>query len=153
MHRQASFYAANWPEGTEIGEDGDVFAFYLPVNEGADVSPVLVGSEYWTAFDSRPEITAFLTYTSTPDYANARALAGEGFVNANLNLDLENVSSPISQLAGAQFQDPDAVIRFDGADLMPAEVGSGSFWSEATEWIASDKDTQEVLDAIQSTWP
>ena len=36
MHRQASFYAANWPEGTEIGEDADVFAFYFPANEGAD---------------------------------------------------------------------------------------------------------------------
>ncbi len=153
MHRQASFYAANWPEGTEIGEDADVFAFYFPANEGADVKPVLVGSEYWTSFDSRPEITAFLAYLASPDYANARALAGEGFVNANLNLDLENVSSPISKLAGEQFQDPTAVIRFDGADLMPAEVGSGSFWSEATEWIASDKDTQQVLDAIQSTWP
>ncbi len=153
MHRQASFYAANWPEGTEIGEDADVFAFYFPANEGADVKPVLVGSEYWTSFDSRPEITAFLAYLASADYANARALAGEGFVNANLNLDLENVSSPISQLAGEQFQDPTAVIRFDGADLMPAEVGSGSFWSEATEWIASNKDTQAVLDAIQATWP
>ena len=153
MHRQASFYAANWPEGTEIGEDGDVFAFYLPVNEGADGTPVLVGSEYCTSFDSRPEITAFLAYLASPDYANARALAGEGFVNANLNLDLENVSSPISELAGEQFQDPEAVIRFDGADLMPAEVGSGSFWSEATEWIASNKDPQEVLDAIEATWP
>ncbi len=46
MYRQASFYAANWPEGTTIGEDGDVYAFYLPANEGADVKPVLVGSEY-----------------------------------------------------------------------------------------------------------
>ncbi|MGB9373156.1 MAG: ABC transporter substrate-binding protein [Jiangellales bacterium] len=153
MHRQASFYAANWPEGTEIGEDADVFAFYFPANEGSEDKPVLVGSEYWTSFDSRPEITAFLAYLASADYANARALAGEGFVNANLNLDLENVSSPISQLAGEQFQDSTAVIRFDGADLMPAEVGSGSFWSEATEWIASNKDTQAVLDAIQATWP
>ncbi len=30
MHRQASFYAANWPEGTKVGPDGDVCAFYLP---------------------------------------------------------------------------------------------------------------------------
>ena len=36
---------------------------------------------------------------------------------------------------------------------MPAEVGSGSFWSEATDWIAESKDTQAVLDAIQATWP
>ncbi len=30
LHRQASFYAANWPQGTKVAEDGDVFAFYLP---------------------------------------------------------------------------------------------------------------------------
>lgn len=153
MHRQASFYAANWPEGTEIGEDGDVFAFYFPTNEGADVAPVLVGSEYWTSFDSRPEITAFLAYLASADYANSRALAGEGFVNANLNLDLENVSSPISKLAGEQFQNPDAVIRFDGSDVMPAEVGSAAFWTEATAWIAEGRDTQEVLDNIEASWP
>ena len=32
MHRQAGFYAANWPEGTDVAEDGDVFAFYLPTD-------------------------------------------------------------------------------------------------------------------------
>ena len=33
MHRQASFYAANFPEGTKVAEDGDVFAFYLPTTQ------------------------------------------------------------------------------------------------------------------------
>ena len=30
LHRQASFYAANFPQGTKVAEDGDIFAFYLP---------------------------------------------------------------------------------------------------------------------------
>ncbi len=30
MLQQASFYAAQWPAGTKVGPDGDVFAFYLP---------------------------------------------------------------------------------------------------------------------------
>ena len=153
MYRMASFYAVNWPAGTTIGEDGDVYAFYFPPNEGSDEKPVLVGSEWWSAFDDRPEVNAFATYTQTADYANARALAGVGFVNANRNLDLNNVESPISKLAGEQFQDPEAVIRFDGADLMVGEVGAGSFWSEATAWIAEGKDTQAVLDAIEDSWP
>src|SRR3954447_20360335 len=33
MHRQASFYAANWPQGTKVAPDGDVFAFYLPAKD------------------------------------------------------------------------------------------------------------------------
>ena len=30
LHRQGNFYAANWPDGTAIGADGQVNAFYLP---------------------------------------------------------------------------------------------------------------------------
>lgn len=30
MYRMASFYEAQWPEGTTVAPDGDVFAFYLP---------------------------------------------------------------------------------------------------------------------------
>jgi alpha-glucoside transport system substrate-binding protein len=36
---------------------------------------------------------------------------------------------------------------------MVGEVGSGSFWSEATAWIAEGKDTQAVLDAVEASWP
>ena len=50
MHRQAGFYAANWPEGTKVAEDGDVFAFYLPTMSDDFGKPVLGGGEFVTAF-------------------------------------------------------------------------------------------------------
>ena len=41
MHRQASFYSAFFPDGTEFGEGpGQVSTFYFPADEG---HPVLVG--------------------------------------------------------------------------------------------------------------
>ncbi|MGB7818904.1 MAG: ABC transporter substrate-binding protein [Ornithinibacter sp.] len=153
MYKMASFYAANWPEGTDVSENGDVFAFYYPTNEGSTEKPVLVGSEFIAAFDERPEVKAFTTFMASADYANERAKQGYGFVSANLNLDVNNVDSPISKLAAEQFQDPGALIRFDGADLMPGAVGSGSFWKEATAWIAEGKDTQAVLDSVEQSWP
>jgi alpha-glucoside transport system substrate-binding protein len=154
LHRQASFYQAQWPEGTEVAEDGDVFAFYFPANEGATEKPVLVAGEFVAAFDDRPEVQAFQTYLTTPDWANAKAAnSGAGWVSANLGLDETLLVSPIDQLVAEQFQDPDAIVRFDGSDLMPGEVGAGSFWREMTEWIASDKDDQAVLDAIEESWP
>ncbi len=153
MYKMASFYAANWPEGTDVSENGDVFAFYFPANEGAEEKPVLVGSEFIAAFDDRPEVRAFTTYLASAEYANLRAKEGFGFVSANKNLDVANVESPISKLAAEQFQDPSALIRFDGADLMPGAVGSGSFWREATAWIAEGKDTKAVLDSVEQSWP
>jgi alpha-glucoside transport system substrate-binding protein len=154
MHRQASFYQANWPEGTDVSENGQVYAFYFPANEGASEKPVLVGGEFVAAFADRPEVQAFQTYLASPDWANNKAkVSGPGWVSANTGLDVANLTSPIDKLAAEQFQDPEAVVRFDASDLMPAEVGAGSFWREMTAWIAEDKADQAVLDAIQASWP
>ena len=43
LHRQASFYAANFPEGTKVAEDGDVWAFYLPAKDETDQA----GARWW----------------------------------------------------------------------------------------------------------
>ncbi|MCW2741176.1 MAG: extracellular solute-binding protein family 1 [Blastococcus sp.] len=153
MHRQASFYQANWPEGTEVAENGDVFAFPLPPIEG-DAAPVLGGGEFTTAFNDKPATQAFQTYLSSPEWANIKAdVSGPGWVSANTGLDPKKLASPIDQLAAELFQDPNAVFRFDGSDLMPGEVGAGAEWTELTNWIANDKPTEQVLADIEKAWP
>jgi alpha-glucoside transport system substrate-binding protein len=153
MHRQASFYQANWPEGTTVAEDGDVFAFYLPQIEGEE-RPVLGGGEFVAAFADRPEVQAFQQYLASPDWANEKArVTGPGWVSANTGLDPANLESPIDQLSAEILQDETSVFRFDASDLMPGAVGAGSFWTEMTNWIANDKDDQAVLDSIESSWP
>ena len=77
LHRQASFYAANFQDagaGT-VAEDGDVFAFYLP-GPTEDEKPVLVGGEFTAAFRSAPEVEAFQAYLTSPEWANLRAQGG-----------------------------------------------------------------------------
>jgi len=154
MHRQASFYAANWPEGTNVAEDGDVFAFYLPTTSEEFGKPVLGGGEFVAAFDDRPEVQAFQTYLSSDTWANekAKATPGGGWVSANKGLDINNLVSPIDKLSAETLQDPEAVFRFDGSDQMPGAVGAGSFWKEMTAWITG-KSTKDALDAIESSWP
>src|SRR3954463_7082363 len=154
MHRQASFYQANWPKGTKVAEDGDVFAFPLPAMEDGAAPPVLGGGEFTTAFNDNPATQAFQTYLSSAEWANVKAkVSGPGWVSANTGLEVENLKSPIDQLAAELFQDPDAVFRFDGSDLMPGEVGAGTLWTELTNWIASDKPTQQVLTDVENSWP
>ena len=69
------------------------------------------------------------------------------------HVDVENLTSPIDQLAAELFQDPEAVFRFDGSDLMPGEIGAGALWTELTNWIANEKPTQQVLTDIENAWP
>jgi alpha-glucoside transport system substrate-binding protein len=154
LHRQASFYAAQWPEGTKVTEDGDVFAFYLPTTNDANGKPVLGGGEFVTAFDDRPEVQAFQTYLSTDVWANekAKATPGGGWVSANTGLLVDNLVSPIDKLSAETLQDPDAVFRFDASDQMPSAVGAGSFWKEMTAWITGES-TSDALDNIEASWP
>ena len=151
MHRQASFYAANWPKGTKVAEDGDIFAFYLP-GKDATSKPVLGGGEFVVAFNDRPEVKAFQTYLSTDTWANIKAKLSSGWVSANKGLDPSNLSSPIDKLAAQILLDPKTVFRFDGSDQMPAAVGSDAFWKQATSWITG-QDTKTTVDNIEKAWP
>lgn len=150
LHRQASFYANQWPEGTVVAEDGDVFAFYFP-GESADSKPVLGGGEFVAAFSDRPEVAIVQTYLSSDEYANTKAEIGD-WISANTGLDLANVANPIDKLSVETLQDPGAEFRFDASDLMPAAVGAGSFWQGMTEWI-NGKSTSEVLSQIEASYP
>ena len=153
MHRAANFYQNQWPEGTVVGEDGDVFAFYLPPID-ADNRPVLGGGEFVAAFADRPEVAAFQTFLSSPEWANEKAIVTEagGWVSANSGMDVNNLATDFDRLAGSVLADTETVIRFDASDLMPGEVGAGTFWTGMVDWFTG-KDTATVLSEIEASWP
>lgn len=157
LHRAANFYAANWDESVSVQEEpteGGVFAFYLP---GVDDSskPLLVGGEFVTGFSDRPEVEAFRTYLSSPEWANAKAEATPqgGWFSANTGLDLDLITSPIDKLSTELLQDEAYTSRFDGSDLMPGAIGADAFWKQMTAWIGEDQSDEETLDNIEAAWP
>ena len=154
MHRQASFYAANWPQGTKVAEDGDIWAFYLPPVDAAKGKPVLGGGEFVAAFADRPEVKAFQTYLSSVEWANERykTCGSGGCVTANKDADASLLKNPVDKLSAEILQDPKAEFRFDGSDLMPGAVGAGTFWKGMTDWIVG-KDDKTTLDFIEGSWP
>jgi alpha-glucoside transport system substrate-binding protein len=153
LHRQASFYAANFPKGTDVSENGEVFAFYMP-GKTAEDKPVLGAGEFTIAFSDRPEVKALQTYLSSDTWANNKAKVTEGgWVSSNKGLDLNNIKSPIDKLSGELLQDPKTVFRFDGSDQMPAAVGSNAFWKQTTNWITTGQDTKTTVDNIEKAWP
>lgn len=151
MMRMASFYEAQWPEGTDVSPEGDVFAFYLP-GVTTDDKPLLVAGEFVGAFSDRPEVEAVQTFMSSGEWANTRVEIG-GVTSANKAVNPEYASSDVLRLAIELLQDPTAVSRFDGSDLMPSEVGAGSFWTGITQWIDGQIDAETMLTNIQNSWP
>ncbi len=156
LHRMASFYAANFPKGTDISENGQIFAFYLP-GKTAEDKPVLGAGEFVTAFSDRPEVQALQEFWSSDTWANLKAqasvdLTNGGWITANKGLDPSILTNPIDKLSADILLDENAVFRFDGSDMMPAAVGSNAFWKEATSWITG-QSTKDTLDKIEAAWP
>lgn len=157
MHRQANFFAANFPSGTKFGDgEGEVSTFYFPSDSG---HPVLVGGLQAAAFRDAPEVWKVMEYLGSADYANARQkaqrqLAGgdlSGFLTGNSKADKANWAELeqgfLETLATA------SPAAFDGSDNMPAEVGSGAFWTEGTSFVNGDEDAKTATDNIQAAWP
>jgi len=158
MHRQASFFSGFIPEGTVFGPEG-VDVFYFPDINGD--APVLGAGTLAAAFNADPNVHALLGYMSSAEYAEARqqaqqALKGgspalSGFLSAAQGQDL-SVYEPLEQsilnaLASA------GIVRFDASDLMPADVGAGTFWTEGTSLVNGDITVAEAAAAIDASWP
>lgn len=150
MHHQATFQAANWPDGTNVAEDGDVWAFITPgQEEGAGA--ITGGGEFVAAYADRDEVKAFQQYMASADFANNRVRQGAA-ISANKGLDASLAQNPLDQQSIELLQDENTVFRFDASDLMPGAVGANSFWGGIVEWI-NGASTEQVLDSIESSWP
>ncbi|MEN3307033.1 MAG: alpha-glucoside transport system substrate-binding protein [Micromonosporaceae bacterium] len=153
MLQQASFYEAQWAKGTNVAEDGDVFAFYLPPIGTSVNTPVEGGGEFVTAFANRPEVQAVQNYLSTAEWATSRVKVAPGWVSANQGVDPAAYTDPIDKISAKYLTDPNATFRFDASDLMPAAVGAGSEWKEFTALFGSGESVQTVAKNIDASWP
>jgi alpha-glucoside transport system substrate-binding protein len=151
MHHQANFQAANWPEGTVVAPEGDVWAFMTPPIDASRGESITGGGEMIGAYKDTPEVQAYLAYMASADFANNRVKLG-GVISANKGLDPNNAQSELDKQSIKLLQDPKTVFRFDGSDLMPGAVGSNSFWKGIVTWL-NGTPAQEVADTIESSWP
>jgi alpha-glucoside transport system substrate-binding protein len=152
MLQQTSFYQLQWPEGTEIGPDGDINAFYLPGIDSSVKTPVVGGGEFLAAFSDRPEVQAVQNYLSTPEWASSRIKIAPGWVSANQGVDQSLYTDVVDQLSGRYLTDPEATFRFDASDLMPAAVGAGQEWKSMTAWFAEGLSIEQVANDIDAAW-
>ena len=153
MVRQASFFASFYE-----GDSSEIDVFYFPSNS-ADERPVMGGGNLTGQFNDRAATEAVMQYMGSADYANARQVAQRenkgggisGFNTANLNAD-KSLWSPLGQGFVSIMQDAE-VFRFDGSDLMPADVGAGEFWTQATAMVNGEVGVDAGAAAIDAAWP
>jgi alpha-glucoside transport system substrate-binding protein len=159
MHAQANFYAANWDKGTTVSPTGDVYAFYEPTMSDKFGKVAEVGGEFVGAFADRPEVEAVQLYLASGEWATAKAKLNaaahtSGWATANKSVDPSVfANNPIDKLSVEILTDPQSTARFDASDAMPSQVGTGSFWTQMTQWVLGNVTDQKALDNVEKSWP
>ena len=74
-----------------------------------------------------------------------------GFLSAAIGQD-PSIYTPLEQ-SFLKILETAAIVRFDASDLMPADVGGGTFWTDGTSAVNGDLTAQEAADAIEASWP
>jgi alpha-glucoside transport system substrate-binding protein len=149
MHKQGNFITGFFPEGSEAGVDYGFF--YLPPVDEQYGKPFLVAGDVMVMFNDRPEVRALMEYFTVPESAvgwleGGGALAAHQTATPDMyGVDLER---GIAELVAEATS-----FRFDGSDLMPGEVGAGSFWEHITSYVAGSEDLDTAMKAIDATWP
>ena len=154
MYRMANFYAADFKDaGATFGEDGDVNVFYFPTMEADDPKVMLSGGTYIVAFNDNESTMKALEFMASAGYADARLESDKGgFISPNQEHDTSLYSEELERTLAELLVESDPV-RFDGSDLMPGEVGSGSFWKEGTNWVLGSNTLKQFLDNVEASWP
>lgn len=151
LHRQASFVQQSFPEELEFGTDYDFF--YLPPIEdgGTGENPVLTAGDLAARYTDNPVNDAFVQFLATAEAQELWAAEGS-YLCPNSNCDSSVYPSEAFAQQGELLAGASSA-RFDASDLMPAQVGTGSFWSEGTAWVAGNAELGTALANIDATWP
>ena len=149
MHRQAtfiqSFILGSNPDLVPV-EDYDVFAF--PPISPVFGNPLLGAGDLIGVFNDTPEALALANYLASAE-AQEIWCGTLGKLGINKNVDPAVYPDPITARAAGMLADAE-IFRFDGSDLMPAAVGSGTFWTGVLDYI-SGIPLDTVLEAIEAS--
>ncbi len=156
LYRQGNSFATaarDADPSATFGSGGDLDAFSLPPMSDRFGAVVLSGADYAVALNDRPATTATLQFLATAEYAEARIETGSGgFVSPNRTIGLARYADPLDASVADLLMTAD-VVRVDGSDTMPPNVGSGTFWTEGTNYVNRAEDVDTFVDKVEASWP
>lgn len=131
-----------------MGQDVDIFL--LPDINPEIQRPVLVAGTVFGMLNDTPASRAMADYllTSTPHEIWVQL---ENYVSPHRQVPPSAYQSALTQQQAEILANAE-IVRFDGSDLMPGEVGTGSFWSGIVDYVGG-ANLDDVLRAIDASWP
>jgi alpha-glucoside transport system substrate-binding protein len=153
LHRQASFINAFFPKNAKAGVDYDWFPFPSITTEGG---PLFAG-ELAMVFRNSPEVKDFLDRFMGTDFQCAMGgITAASRISPNVNVGSDCYANQILADSAEVLKEglKAGTARFDASDLMPAAVGSGSFWTGMVKYMKEGPSSLDgILQDIDSSWP
>jgi alpha-glucoside transport system substrate-binding protein len=150
LHRQGNFITGFMPDDIQADLPAEVGVFALPEIDPKWGTPVLGGGDQFVVFNDRPEVREFMEFLTTWDSGKTWARAG-GAIFPYQDQDFGDYANPIERKLAEILVNAE-VFRFDASDLMPAEVGAGTFWTGMTDWVSGESE-EATLEMIEESWP
>lgn len=155
LHRQGNFITSGGFFPADVTKDlsANVGIFALPpVEGGTPGKPVVGGGDLAAIFNKDNADAVEVLKFITSDKFGAQWAKTGGWLSPHKTFDATNYPDDITKAIAKEAADA-TVFRFDGSDLMPGAVGSGSFWKGMVAWISGQKDLDTVLSDIDKSWP
>ena len=148
MHRQGSFIPTFFPDEVEIGLDVDFFYFPAYQAEGLG-QPVIGAGNMVTLMNDTPAARALVDFFQAP-ISHELWMAQGGFVTPHAGANVELYAEQLERRLGEILLAAD-VFRFDGSDLMPGSVGTGTFWTGMMDYIGG-APAADIAAHIETGW-
>jgi len=149
LHLQGNFITSFFPQGLVAGTDYDFF--YLPGIDPKYGKPYEGAGDIYAMLVDKPEVRAVMEYFTRAESLKSWMQAG-GTLAVQKDQDLSWYGDPMEKKIADLILHSDT-FRFDGSDLMPSAVGSGSFWKEMTAFVSGQIDKKTALQEIDKSWP
>ncbi len=151
LHRQANFIVSFFPETAKPGVDYDFF--YFPPIDPQYGKPFLVAGDQYVMFNDKPEARALIEYFTLPQSVSGFMQQGGALAAQKTATSAMYKEGLLEKSIADLVASTATTYRFDGSDIMPGEVGSGSFWKGMTDYASGAADLDTVLKEIDASWP
>lgn len=152
MMRQGSFVTSFFPKKVQADLDNQVGIFVFPPYQGGFKGQAIVGGGDLAALfnGNDPDAKKVMEFITSDKFGGPWAKAG-GWLSPHKSFDVKQYPNKTIRSI-AEIANKADVLRFDGSDLMPKAVGSGSFWTEMVKW-ENGQSSKQTADNIEASWP
>ena len=157
MHRQASFITSFWPEAAQAGAGSETTVFPFPAMDDGLPKAALGAGDMFGVFNDREATIEVVNYMLSSNSFEAAAQRPDnsriyGHVDFDTSLYSKDITRVLADtITGALAEN---AFRFDASDLMPPEVGAGSFWKEMMNLAVEGPGyIDTALDNIETSGP